>query len=336
MKIALIPQPGHIHENSNGYNKRIYHLAKLLAARGHAVRLFVSDSRSQVPGVEVVTLPYPAHGMELRLQFISRAIQASQDCDVINAQTDHLATIFDTFSRVPIVHTIITSGHMPNAKLLFDTYADLTYSAVSRSVRETFSSLPNVSVIHNGCDTERFALGEGFGDYVLSLSRIDEQKGVRHAVQAALSSGTKLVIAGKILDQAYFDAHVAPYLGSLVSYVGELGISQYGEKIALLQNARATLVLSEYDEGFSNTVLESLSCGTPVIASALPSYREIVVDGETGFIAASIDDLPALLSRVGEINRVGCREAVTKAYTYDHMVDGYEKLFTQIWKNKKQ
>jgi glycosyltransferase involved in cell wall biosynthesis len=334
MRIAIIPQPGHIHADSSGYNKRMYYLARGLAERGHAVRLFAADPRSNVPGVDVVCIPMDERSMEARLYFISECISRSQDCDVINAQTDHLATPFDRFSAVPIVHTLITSSLPPNAQFLLRKHDGLRYSGVSHAVAKAFPFLPFQAVIHNGCDTGRFAFNAVPEEYFLTLSRIDSQKGVGRAVAAARAAGVKLVIAGKVLDNVYFHEQIEPHLGDDIEYLGELQPSQYQRKVELIQKAKAVFSLSEYDEGFSNTVLEALSCGTPVIASDQPSYREIIQDGVNGFVADDEESAAAACARIGEVSRERCRATVETEYTYDHMVEGYETLFTSVVSNK--
>ncbi len=64
--------------------------------------------------------------------------------------------------------------------------------------------------------------------------------------------------------EAYFDEYVRPHLSDEIEYLGEV---THGEKVELLQNARATLFPIEWAEPFGLVMIESMACGTPVIAT---------------------------------------------------------------------
>src|SRR5262249_58908058 len=77
------------------------------------------------------------------------------------------------------------------------------------------------------------------GDYLLFIGRMSPDKGCHRAIDVAYSSGLPLKIAGKNrepLEQQYFDEFVAPHLSADIEYLGEV---THGEKVELLQNARA-------------------------------------------------------------------------------------------------
>ena len=99
-----------------------------------------------------------------------------------------------------------------------------------------------------------------------------------------------LMIAARIYpeERAYFDAIIAPLLDAsqgLVHFVGEIGGR---EKEAFLGHARALLFPIEWAEPFGLVMIESLACGTPVIAWRRGSVPEIIDDGETGFIVGPL------------------------------------------------
>ena len=97
-----------------------------------------------------------------------------------------------------------------------------------------------------------------------ALPRPDERRQGRHrAVAVALETGLPLKIAGKMrepVENAYFDEYVRPHLSDKIEYLGEV---THGEKVELLQNARATLFPIEWEEPFGLVMIESMACGTP-------------------------------------------------------------------------
>ena len=341
MKIAIITRPTMVGFNQGGFNKRMYHLANGLVERGHQVKLFaMKGSKTKATLMDNIKFSPPlprAITWEERLYFISEAIKQSQDCDIINCQTDHMATFFDAHSKVPIIHTLITSSFYFSAVDLLKYYKNLDYSAVSKAAKSNYLGFLNFrGTVYNGCDVESFKFNDEPSDYFLSLSRIDRQKANHRAIDAAKKAGVKLKIAGKILDEDYFEKEIKPRLDKNITYLGEIKPEAFDEKVKLIQNAKATLVFSAHDEGFSNTILESLSCGTPVIAWNQTSYKEIIKNDYNGYIVDSLAEAKKAIKKIEAIKRKNCRETVLKKYTYDHMVEGYEKLFKKIIKEKRK
>src|SRR5919201_5755151 len=104
-----------------------------------------------------------------------------------------------------------------------------------------------------------------------------------------------LKIAGKcreVREKRYFDEFVAPHLApaNQIEYLGEVN---HGQKVELLQNARATLFPIKWEEPFGLVMIESMACGTPVIATRWGAVPEVIVDGETGIIVGEHTEMAA-------------------------------------------
>ena len=101
------------------------------------------------------------------------------------------------------------------------------------------------------------------------------------------------MIAGKKRDPAeleYFAELVEPHLGHHgIEYLGEV---PHGQKVELLQDARATLFPIEWEEPFGLVMIESMACGTPVIATRWGAVPEVIEDGVSGVIVDSYRDMP--------------------------------------------
>ena len=112
-------------------------------------------------------------------------------------------------------------------------------------------------------------------------------KGAHRAVAVAMEAGLPLKIAGKMREpkeREYFREFVEPHLGDGIEWLGEV---THGEKVELLQHARATLFPIEWEEPFGLVMIESMACGTPVIATRRGAVPEVIEHGRSGII---VDD----------------------------------------------
>ena len=75
--------------------------------------------------------------------------------------------------------------------------------------------------------------------------------------------------------------------------------------------------------------VEAMATGTPVVALGRGSVPEVVSDGETGFVVDDVDDLPAALHRVADIDPEACRRLVEKRFDVSVMAAGYEQLYAR-------
>jgi glycosyltransferase involved in cell wall biosynthesis len=154
-------------------------------------------------------------------------------------------------------------------------------------------------------------------------------KGAEQAISVARRAGIPLVLAAKMREPAerrFFEERVRPLLGPGVEWVGEVGGD---EKRDLLAGAVALLNPIQWDEPFGLVMIESLACGTPVLATRRGAAPEIVDDGVTGFLGDE-DALVAATGRLGDLDRDACRAAVTDRFSTSRMVDGHLDLFARI------
>src|SRR3989344_6066813 len=128
-------------------------------------------------------------------------------------------------------------------------------------------------------------------NYYLIISRIVGTKNIELAVDAANKYKFKLKVAGKVI-------------GSLPNFEGVeyLGEVSEEEKYRLMAGAKAFLALSK-DEDFGITPVESMMCGTPVIAFDGGGYRETIINGETGvfFDELAPEGVIGAIRELGEI-----------------------------------
>src|SRR5262249_50817666 len=147
------------------------------------------------------------------------------------------------------------------------------------------------------------------GDYLLFIGRISPEKRLDRAIEIARLAGKKLKVAAKIYDEdrSYYQHAIEPLLQesrSFVEFVGEVGGR---DKDELIGGAEALLFPIDWPEPFGLVMIESLACGTPVIAWCNGSVPEIIDDGVTGFVVDNIEDAVLAVESVGRIDRAACR-----------------------------
>jgi glycosyltransferase involved in cell wall biosynthesis len=99
------------------------------------------------------------------------------------------------------------------------------------------------------------------------------------------------------------------------------------------QKAKALIFPIQWEEPFGLVMIESMSCGTPVVAFNRGSVSEIVKDGVTGFVVPpekGVDGLVEAIKKIDTIDRAACRKHVEEHFTVEKMVEGYEKVYEKI------
>src|SRR5437763_9485696 len=165
------------------------------------------------------------------------------------------------------------------------------------------------------------------GDYLLFLGRLSPDKGAHRAVAVAMETGLPLKIAGKLQEpkeREYFHELVEPHLVDGIEYLGEVA---HGAKVELLQNARATLFPIEWEEPFGLVMIESMACGTPVIATRHGAVPEVIEDGRSGVIVDSWREVPAALERADAIEPMECRRYAEALFAPERMVADYGRAY---------
>ena len=208
------------------------------------------------------------------------------------------------------------------------------YVAISEADKN--SELEYIATIHHGIDIGRFTFQSNPGDYLLFFGRIHHEKGTKECIEIAQKTGMKLIIAGIIQDNSYFEREVKPHLNDdRIVYVGSAGPEKRSE---LLGGAYALLhpFIAGFDEPFGLSVIEAMACGTPVIAIRRGSMPEVIADGRTGFLVASADEMAETIPRIGKIDRNECRRWVEERFSVGRMVDDYIRVYEQILAERKR
>jgi len=171
-----------------------------------------------------------------------------------------------------------------------------------------------IATIHNAIDPREYPFRRDKEDFLLFVGLIAPHKGVHYAIQVAKRLGMKLLIAGKLepMYMSYFEECVKPQLGDDVVYLGEVSES---EKRRLMAGAKCLLFASTYEEPFGVVMIEALACGTPVVAFNNGATREIIKNGEVGFLVETVDEMCHAVERaIAEVEPLDCRRYVEENF----------------------
>jgi len=311
-------------------------LADGLTEAGHDVTLFASgDSRtsatlfslfSEAPSSEIgQTSAELVHALS--------CFERAADFDVINDHSGPLAAALGGLVPTPVVHTV----HGPLDERALRTYRAIAAAApgvglisLSENQRRPGPELPWVANIHNALDLDAYPFHEDRGDYLLFLGRMSPDKGAHRAIEIAREAGFPIKLAGKKrerAEQAYFDEVVSPLLGDEAEYVGE---TTHALKVELLQQARATLFPIDWEEPFGLVMIESMACGTPVIATRRGAVPEVVADGRSGIVVDSFAEMAPALAAADRLDPRECRRWVEEHFSAERMTADYVAAYERV------
>lgn len=358
-----------------GVETFVWEVAAQMASRGHKVTIFGGRGnveRRHISGVRVRVLPYIDRDAWRKLPLLSRQYGLTKLLERLSMAPFALPALLA--GRFDIVHIqkpydlpVGALARLSGAKLLFGChgkdfwpgdrlfvrFANASVSASqfnAEQVRARYSIDP--VVVYNGVDLARFT-PEGPNDpqvlakyglapsshdspAILYAGRLVRWKGVEYLIKAlteVVPENTVLWVAGEgeyrpVLEQ------MARELGvdDRVRFLGRLG---QDDLAALYRNCAMLVATSFVNETFGMALCEAMACGTPVVASDFGGFREVVVEGETGFrvspqdprdLAAKITALlasPQLRDRMG---RAG-RRRVLEMFSWQAVGDRLEEVY---------
>ena len=165
-----------------------------------------------------------------------------------------------------------------------------------------------ISVIPCGVNLEQFRtldkaqarryLGIDDGRIVLCVGRIDPLKGVDKLIKALpyiRDTGLRMIVIGGGEDSRHEVAQLRKLARTLdvddsVAFAGPVKHDQ----LIYYYNAADVCVVPSYYESFGLVALESLACGTPVVATDVGNHRSVIKQGETGYVVK--DNAPRRLA----------------------------------------
>jgi glycosyltransferase involved in cell wall biosynthesis len=321
-----------------GTERVVSYLTEELVRMGHDVTLFASgDSETNarlVPACDRAlwrdpncreTLPHHVRLMEL-------VFREARNFDIVHFHCDYIH--FPLLRRHPTPGVTTLHGRVNRHDLqpLFDEHWDTPLVSISDSQRRPLPEANWQATVYHGLPRDLHTFQQREGDYLLFVGRISPEKRLDRAIEIARQTGRRLKVAAKIYDEdrGYYQSSIEPLLReskSFVEFVGEVGGD---DKDKLMGNAHALLFPIDWPEPFGLVMIESLACGTPVIAWNNGSVPEVIANGETGFVVDSIDEAVSAVSEVRHLSRHACRRAFEERFDASRMARNYIDVYSRL------
>jgi glycosyltransferase involved in cell wall biosynthesis len=322
-----------------GGTERIVHeLTTELVARGHDVSVFASGD-SVVPGRLIPTVDRalrPA-GVESDagpwfVSTLQAVIDRLDEFDIVHSHLEWWSIPMARTASIPVVSTFHGRIDLPGSEqLLRNPPGGLV--AISRSQASVHPEIP-WTIIHNGLDLSAAPFQLRRSEALCYVGRIDPEKGAVEAIDVAGRAGRALRIAAKVgnlpAQRAYYEEVFRPALaraGRDVEYLGELSPP---DRDHLFADSFATVMPGAWPEPFGLVSIESLACGTPVLARRVGALPEIIREGVDGFFGDDAIALAFQADRIGDLDRVAIRARVIEQFSASRMTDRYEALYERL------
>ncbi len=254
---------------------------------------------------------------------------------VLNLAYDWLPLYLTPFLDVPVAHLISMASVndvMDEAIEALVATRSGSLAVHSRAQAATFpTSASAFRVIGNGIAVDRYdmhVVADRPG-YLGFVGRISPEKGIDDLFAVSELTGRPVKAWGLMQDRGCWDAAVAAHPGARVTYEGFLATDDLQ---AAIGGCTALLMTPKWVEAFGNVAIEAMACGVPVIAYNRGGPAEIVVHGETGFLVEA-DDVRAMadvVARVGQIDRIACRQRVEEHYSIKALASRVENWLADV------
>jgi glycosyltransferase involved in cell wall biosynthesis len=319
-----------------GTERVVSNLTEQLVAMGHDVTLFasgdsVTSAKLDAVWPQAIRLdPTVKDWIAAHLRMLEFVYRRADEFDVLHFHIDYFP--FSLFKRqpVPFVTTLHGRLDLPEFAEIYNLHQDVPVVSISDNQRLPLPKLNWARTVLHGIPENLLMPQPVKQEYLAFLGRISPEKGIDKAIRIAAAAGMKLKVAAKVdnADKKYFDEEIAPLLTQgHVEFIGEINDAQ---KPAFLSGAHALLFPIDWPEPFGLVMIESMACGTPVIAMRRGSVPEVMDHGLTGYIVDSEQEAIAAVGRIGVLDRRAVRRQFERRFTARRMAQDYLDLYSEL------
>lgn len=371
MKVALCTE---ILYPLYGVERRVYEFARRLPKYGIDADVYTSTSRQQfrklpITQVSHCTITNPpkrnyAFCAEYMLNLFRQLMK--RDYDVVHAE-GHLSllpcSIAALMRKKPSVATVhdlylaewrkmyrsaASFAGVPfevlSCKMPFDNILTVN-SALKEKMRDILKIHESkVEILHSGIDAKSIAsVRQGKKDgSIVYIGRLVPQKRVDALIRAyaampkALQRKHRLKIIGEGIERSKLEL-LSKSLGVDAVFTGK--IESHDAVIRHLK-AASLFVLPSRRESFGITILEAMMCGIPVISTATEGPSDHIMNGETGFLVNSRDEMSRSMEEVlsnsplqKKLSKNGMLYA--KRHDWDNITKNVANVYRRVYESKR-
>jgi glycosyltransferase involved in cell wall biosynthesis len=325
-----------------GTERVVSYITEALVELGHDVTLFASgDSQTQARLVPVWPRalrldPAIRDRVAPHMLLMEMVRQRADEFDVLHFHLDYYS--FSLFSRqdTPFVTTLHGRLDLAEQQPVFDTFSNANVVSISNSQRLPLPQAKWLATVYHGLPAQLYTPQPLEQKYLAFLGRISPEKRVDTAIRIAGRCGMRIRIAAKVdaADHEYFERAIKPLLAlPHVEFIGEIADDRKAE---FLSAAHALLFPIDWPEPFGLVMIESMACGTPVVAFNRGAVSEIIDEGVTGFIVEDEIGAVAAVNRVHMIERAGVRKRFEERFTSRRMAQQYLAAYNAMMRAQRR
>ncbi|MEE8359640.1 MAG: glycosyltransferase family 4 protein [Candidatus Omnitrophota bacterium] len=272
---------------------------------------------------------------ELALKY-AYARAGYEKVDIIH---DH--SLFNSPVNVPTLHTLYSTACEGSIKQLAElsTKPKNHFVAISNKQKERYLTLHRefdlVDVIYHGINVKAIEWSSKKEDYFLCVGRASSEKGLDVVARVATKARIGLIMAIKMVEEEekqFFKNEIQPWIDK---HPKDLFLQIFHEVprptlFDLFKRAKCTLFTSQWEQPFGTVMIESMACGTPVIALRRGAASEIIVNGKTGFVVNSEEEMIEAIKKIDQIDPADCRRHAEKNFSRERMVKNYLDNYKKI------
>lgn len=262
---------------------------------------------------------------------VAWAYSQADEFDIIHNNAGVAGITMARLVDKPVVTTLHNNYFVPENPVFFEQNKDNQfYAPISNAQKREIPGLNYTRTVYNAIDTSRYPFSAEKEDFLLSLGNMWEEKGHDTAIKVAKALGMKLIIAGKMdpSGEKFFNTKVKPEIdGKQIIFEGQISQER---KLELFSKAKAFLFPIRWEEPFGLVMIEAMVCGTPIVAFRHGSVPEVIVDGKTGFIVDTPEEMVEAVKKVDTISPADCREHVEREFGPAKMAENYWEAYTEV------
>lgn len=257
----------------------------------------------------------------------------------------------DMFAGLPLRRRLFRRA----AYAMADAVFVLTRELRDFHARQAWIHPDRMGVIYNGVDTQRFApcaetriamrkeLGMSRESFVIgSIGRLIAIKDHQTLLEAAAKLAEKgidvrVLLVGSGPEREKLQGRATGALAGRVCFAGD------SDRIPELLNAMDVFALPSLGEGMSNTLLEAMASGLPVLATKVGGNPEIIEKDDHGWLFSPGDvewlagRLEVLAHDQGLIHQLGtaARQRTIESFSLSRMLENYRSLYLELASHRK-